>query len=151
MKDFRFWHMMKAFVDCVKDVVKQVVYGVFGRADDDDDTSSLSSIRSSLWPDNVLSQRAKMGRGRKLEKDNVLKFVAMEKIPNNTNVWQQQKQQLLHSPSFQTWADTADLKHLSQLDRISLINSLLKDSHEDSSTFIKKVRNRIDRQVIRIT
>ncbi len=143
--------MMKAFVDCVKDVVKQVVYGVFGRADDDDDTSSLSSIRSSLWPDNVLSQRAKMGRGRKLEKDNVLKFVAMEKIPNNTNVWQQQKQQLLHSPSFQTWADTGDLKHLSQLDRISLINSLLKDSHEDSSTFIKKVRNRIDRQVIRIT
>jgi hypothetical protein len=145
--------MMKAFVDCVKDVVKQVVYGVFGRADDDDDddTSSLSSIRSSLWPDNVLSQRAKMGRGRKLEKDNVLRFVAMEKIRKNTNVWQKQKQQLLHRPSFQTWAATADLKHLSQLDRISLINSLLKDSHEDSSTFIKKVRNRIDRQVIRIT
>jgi hypothetical protein len=56
--------MMKAFVDCVKDVVKQVVYGVLGSANDDDDnTSPLSSIRSSLWPDNVLSQRAKIGRG----------------------------------------------------------------------------------------
>jgi hypothetical protein len=144
--------MMKAFVDCVKDVVKQVVYGVLGRAnDDDDDTSSLSSIRSSLWLDNVLSQRAKMGRGRKLEKDNVLRFVAKEKIPTNTNVWQQQKQKLLHSPSFQTWVATAKLKHLSQFDRIFLINHLLKDSHEDSSTFIKKVRNRIDKQVIRIT
>ncbi len=58
-----------------------------------------------------------------------------------TPIWQQQKQQLLHSPSFQTWAATTDLKHLSQFDRISLINSLLKDSHEDSSTFIKKVCN----------
>ncbi len=81
----------------------------------------------------------------------MLRFVAMEKIPNNTNAWQQQKQQLLHSPSFQTWAATADLKNLSQFDHITLINRLLKDSHEDSSTFIKKVRNRIDKQAIRIT